>query len=220
VLFAYLLGLGWLLNAAVRYVGDNLGDREKRGVFYTTAALCYLLGVSLQNIKLGLENMESVAGRFESLPTHGRPFYVVLDYCHTPDSVESTLKTARGFAKGRIVCVFGCGGNRDNTKRPIMGEISGRLADFSVITSDNPRFEEPEAILEEIKAGMEKTDGEYITIENRREAIRYALENAKAEDVIILAGKGHEDYQEIKGVKYPFDEKVVVEELLTEMDAK
>ena len=140
---------------------------------------------------------------------------MILDYCHTPDSLESTLKTVRGFAKGRIVCLFGCGGNRDNLKRPIMGEIAERLADFAIVTSDNPRFEEPMEIIRQILAGMKKDN--HVVIENRRDAIRFALEHARKDDVIVLAGKGHEDYQEIRGVKHPFDEKVIVEELLAEL---
>jgi len=182
-------------------------------------SLCLEIGVDLQYIKAGIEAMSCVPGRFESLDTRGGNYSLILDYAHTPDSLESTLKTVKGFAKGRVVCVFGCGGNRDNKKRPIMGEISGKLADFTVITSDNPRFEEPDAIIAEIEEGMKKTRGKYVTIENRRDAIKYAIENAKDGDVIVLAGKGHEDYQEIKGVKHDFDEKVVVAEILDELNA-
>lgn len=178
---------------------------------------CLMLGVSPAHIREGLENVSCVPGRFESLDTRGGGYSVILDYCHTPDSLESTLKTVRGFAKGRVVCVFGCGGNRDNTKRPIMGEIAGRMADFSIVTSDNPRFEDPNAIISEILAGMKEFQDKYITIENRREAIRYALKHAQKDDVIVLAGKGHEDYQEIRGVKHDFDEKKVVSELLDEI---
>lgn len=182
-----------------------------------TAVLCLKLDVPLLDVKMGLESVKAVPGRFQRLDTHHQPFTVILDYCHTPDSLESTLKTVRGFAKGRIVCVFGCGGNRDDKKRPIMGEISGRLADFSIVTSDNPRFEKPQDIIDMILKGMEQSGGKYISIENRRDAIRYALEHAEKDDVIVLAGKGHEDYQEIYGVKHPFDEKVVVAELMDEL---
>ena len=179
-----------------------------------TAVLCLKLGIDLLDVKKGLENVDNVPGRFQNLDTHGQPFSVILDYCHTPDSLESTLKTVRGFAKGRIVCVLGCGGNRDNKKRPIMGRISGELADFTIVTSDNPRFEEPDSIIEMILEGISETDGNYISIENRRDAIEYALKNAEKDDVIVLAGKGHEDYQEICGVKHPFDEKVIVAEIM------
>ena len=180
-------------------------------------SLCLALGVDLMHIKMGLEALENVPGRFQRLDTRGGNYTVILDYAHTPDSLESTLKTVRGFAKGRVVCVFGCGGNRDNTKRPIMGEIAGRLADFTIVTSDNPRFEEPGEIIRQILPGVEKSKSKYVVVENRREAVRYALEHVEEGDVIVLAGKGHEDYQEIKGVKHPFDERVVVAELLDEL---
>ncbi len=183
----------------------------------SAASACMLLGVGLETIKTGLEAMPRVAGRFEVLDTGNRPFTIILDYAHTPDSLENTLITVKGFARGRVVTVFGCGGDRDRGKRPMMGEISGRLSAFTIITSDNPRTEDPFAIIEEIKKGIERTDGAYTCIENRREAIRYAIRNAQADDIIVLAGKGHETYQEINGVKHPFDEKVVVKELLDEV---
>ncbi len=178
-----------------------------------SAALCLEMGIDLFSVKNGLEKVECVAGRFERLPTHGETMSIILDYAHTPDSLESTLKTVRGFAQGRVVCVFGCGGNRDNKKRAIMGKIAGELADFSIVTSDNPRFEEPMDIIREIEEGMQDYKEKYIVIENRYEAIKYAIENYLPSDVILLAGKGHEDYQEIKGVKHPFDEKVICEEI-------
>ncbi len=178
------------------------------------AALSLDLGIDLISVKQGLEAVKCVAGRFERLPTHGRDMSIILDYCHTPDSLESTLKTVKGFAHGRVVCVFGCGGNRDAKKRPMMGEISAKLADFSVVTSDNPRFEKPADIIEDILAGMKGYEHKYIVMENRRDAIKYAIDNFLPGDIVLLAGKGHEDYQEIEGVKHPFDEKVVCEELL------
>ena len=181
------------------------------------AAVAMCMGIGAEHIAAGIGRMKSVPGRFEALNTHGGGYTVILDYAHTPDSLQSTLQTIRGFAKGRIVSIVGCGGNRDSRKRPIMGEITGRMADFSIITSDNPRFEKPMDIIDMIIPGVEKSGGDYIVIENRRNAIRYALEHAKKDDVILLAGKGHEDYQEIEGVKHPFDEKVIVEELLSEL---
>lgn len=182
----------------------------------SAATACLLLGEGLENIKTGLEAMPCVEGRFEVLNTGDLPYTIILDYAHTPDSLEITLKTVREFARGRIIPVFGCGGDRDAGKRPIMGEIAGNNATFAIITSDNPRSEDPFAILDAIEIGMKKTDCEYICIENRRDAIRYAIESAQPEDIIVLAGKGHETYQEINGVKYPFDEKVVVAQLLAE----
>ena len=143
---------------------------------------------------------------------------MILDYAHSPASLESILKTIREFTKGRLICVFGCGGGRDKEKRPIMGEISGRLADYSILTSDNPRLEDPMEILREIEAGIQPTGAPYTVIENRREAIRFAMQMGKPGDVIVLAGKGHETYQDIGGRKLPFDEKAVVRELLSEME--
>jgi UDP-N-acetylmuramoyl-L-alanyl-D-glutamate--2,6-diaminopimelate ligase len=181
-----------------------------------SAAACLNLGIGIGAIEAGLEAMPSVAGRFEVLDTGERPYTIILDYAHTPDGLENTLKTVKEFARGRIIPVFGCGGDRDKGKRPIMGDIAGRLSTFSIITSDNPRTENPFEIIKAIETGMKMTGCEYICIENRREAIRYAIENALPEDIIVLAGKGHETYQEINGVKYPFDEKIVVKELLGE----
>ncbi len=164
-----------------------------------------------------LETMHAVDGRCQVLPTDGRGFSVILDYAHTPDSLQSTISSVRRFAKGRIITVFGCGGDRDAKKRPIMGEISGRLSDFSVITSDNPRTEDPFKILDQIETGMKQTNGEYTVIENRKAAMKYAMQMAEKDDIVILAGKGHETYQEINGVKYDFDEKKVVKDLLCEI---
>ena len=124
--------------------------------------------------------------------------------------MENIINTVKDFAVGRVITLFGCGGDRDNTKRPIMGEISGKLSDYTIITSDNPRTEDPEAIIADIVEGIKKTDGEYTVITDRREAIAYALDNAKKDDVIILAGKGQETYQIIGKEKYDFDERVVV----------
>ena len=178
------------------------------------AGVALTLGWTLDSIKGGLENMMSVSGRLEPLPTGRHEFTVLLDYAHTPDALENVLKTVRGFAAGRVVTLFGCGGDRDHAKRPIMGEVAGRYSDFLVVTSDNPRSEEPMAIIEAIEEGVKKSGCEYVVIENRRDAIQYALANAWKNDVILLAGKGHENYQEINGGKHHFDEKEIVAELL------
>lgn len=183
------------------------------------ASLCDALSIAPEAIKEGLERVRSVPGRIELLDTD-TPYRVILDYAHSPDSLESILATVRQTARSRVIVVFGCGGDRDHEKRPIMGEIGGRLADFCVLTSDNPRSEDPNEILAEIEEGIRGTGAEYTVIENRREAIRYALKMAKPGDVVVLAGKGHETYQEIKGVKHPFDEKVVVKQLLEEILGK
>ncbi|MBE5801887.1 MAG: UDP-N-acetylmuramoyl-L-alanyl-D-glutamate--2,6-diaminopimelate ligase [Clostridiales bacterium] len=182
------------------------------------ASLAMIMGVRNCDIKAGLESLRNVPGRVEMLDTQ-TPYKVILDYSHSPDALENILSTVRTFTRNRLIVLFGCGGDRDQGKRPVMGEIAGRLADFSILTSDNPRTEDPNEILLAIEQGTKQSGGEYVIIENRREAIRYALEMGQDGDVIILAGKGHETYQDIMGVKRPFDEKVVVSELLTEIRA-
>jgi len=182
------------------------------------ASLAMIMGVKSSDIVAGLESVKNVPGRVEMLDTK-TPYKVILDYSHSPDALENILSTVRTFTRNRLIVLFGCGGDRDQGKRPIMGEIAGRLADYSILTSDNPRTEDPIAILEAIEVGAKAVGGSYTVIENRREAIRYALQMGRDGDVIILAGKGHETYQDIMGVKKPFDEKVVVNELLAEMQA-
>ncbi|MDY6314081.1 MAG: UDP-N-acetylmuramoyl-L-alanyl-D-glutamate--2,6-diaminopimelate ligase [Clostridia bacterium] len=177
--------------------------------------ICTALGISAENISAGLKSVPGVCGRAEIVPT-GRDYTVMIDYAHTPDGIENILKSIRGFAKGRIVILFGCGGDRDRTKRPKMGRIAGELADFCVVTSDNPRTEEPGEIIKEIIPGVEETGCPYTVIENRKEAIRYALDNAETGDVILLAGKGHETYQILKSGKIHFDEREIVHEILGE----
>ena len=184
------------------------------------AAACALIaGVSLTDIKKGLEAVVSVPGRVEMLGTD-TPYRMILDYSHSPDALENILHTVREFCRGRIILVFGCGGDRDKGKRPMMGEIAGKLADYSILTSDNPRFEDPMVILEAIEQGIKPTGAKYEMIENRREAIRQAMEMAVGGDIVVLAGKGHETYQDICGVKYPFDEKEIVAQLLDDMKQK
>lgn len=180
----------------------------------SAAGIALALGWTLDSIKYGLEHMVGVSGRLEPLPTGKNEFTVLLDYAHTPDALENLLKTVRGFATGRVVTLFGCGGDRDQAKRPIMGEIAGRFSDFAIVTSDNPRSEDPMQIIASVEDGVKKSGCEYIVIENRRDAIEYALKNARKNDVIILAGKGHENYQEINGGKHHFDEKEIVAEIL------
>lgn len=180
------------------------------------ASLAMIAGVDKEAIIEGLRSVKAVPGRIEMLET-GTPYKVILDYSHSPDALENILSTVRMFTKKRVIVLFGCGGDRDQGKRPIMGAIGGRMADFSILTSDNPRTEDPDVILEAIEEGMKPTHGRYVVIENRREAIRYALKMGREGDVIVLAGKGHETYQDIMGVKRPFDEKVVVHELLNEL---
>ncbi len=165
------------------------------------------LGLSLSQIARSLSTAEGVKGRAEVVPTPGKDYTVLIDYSHTPDSLENILKTVREFCKGRVVAVFGCGGDRDPIKRPIMGKIAAELADFAVVTSDNPRTEDPMKIIGQILEGMAGIDTPYQVIENRRQAIRWAMDQGQPGDVIVLCGKGHETYQEIGHEKIHLDER-------------
>ena len=156
-----------------------------------------------------------VPGRNELVPNK-QELAIMIDYAHNPESLSNVLKAAKTYTKGRVICVFGCGGDRDRTKRPEMGEIAGRLADYTIVTTDNPRTEAPEAIIEDIKEGIDKTKGKYEIVVDRIEAISKALKMMNKKDIVILAGKGHETYQEINGVKNHFDEREIVKELLGE----
>lgn len=178
-----------------------------------SAGACLMEGISLEIVKKGLERMLCVPGRCE-IVNYGSNlgFDIIVDYAHTPDGLENILKTAREFTTGRLISVFGCGGDRDRTKRPIMGDIGTKLSDIAVITSDNPRTEDPDLIIKDILEGVSKDN--YIVVENRREAIKRAIETAKKGDVIVIAGKGHEDYQILKTGKIHFDEREVVKEIL------
>ena len=184
----------------------------------TVLAIALQLGISLADAAEALKTVDGVKGRIEVVPTPGREYTVLIDYAHTPDGLENVLTSVRDFCKGRIISVFGCGGDRDPIKRPIMGGIGIRLADFAVITSDNPRTEDPMAIIQDILQGVKEEDGPYIVVEDRRSAIRYAMDIAKKDDIIILAGKGHETYQDIGGVKLHLDEREEVAAYLAAQD--
>lgn len=181
----------------------------------TAIAVCRHFGVPVEKIKSALK-VAKVKGRIEMVKVSD-DFTLMIDYAHNAMSLESLLNTLRDYHPKRIVTVFGCGGNRSKTRRYEMGEVAGRLSDFTIITSDNPRFEEPQAIIDDIITGIERTDGAYISICGRKEAIKYAIAGGRPGDVIILAGKGHETYQEIKGVKYDMDERVLIQEVLEEL---
>ena len=181
----------------------------------TAIAICRQLEVPVPVMQAALLEVR-VKGRMESIPVSAK-FSLMIDYAHNAMSLKSLLKALKEYKPKRLVCLFGCGGNRSRDRRFEMGEISSRYADLTIVTSDNPRFEEPDAIIEDILTGVKKADGAYVTIPDRKEAIRYAILNAQEEDVIVLAGKGHEDYQEIRGVKYPMDERVLIREILSEM---
>lgn len=179
-------------------------------VYNTLAAMavCQNLGVPAEDCAAVLRHCCGARGRMEVVPTPGKPYTVLIDYAHTPDALENVLTAVRGFAKGRTVALFGCGGDRDRTKRPLMGKIVSALADYAIVTTDNPRTEEPSAIIADILAGM--SGGAYCVVENRVRAIHRALDHAEEGDVVVLCGKGHEDYQEIGHTKYPLDERQVV----------
>ena len=174
------------------------------------------LGISLEDAAQALRSAAGVKGRVEVVPTPEKPYTVLIDYAHTPDGLENVLSSVRGFCKGRLISVFGCGGDRDPIKRPIMGRIGVELSDIAVITSDNPRSEDPGRIIEDIVVGADAVGKPYVKIENRVEAIHYAMDIAEKDDIIVLAGKGHETYQEICGVKHHLDEREVVADYLKE----
>jgi len=173
---------------------------------------CHLLGIDVEDIKKALSNF-SVKGRVEPVSVSDK-FTLLIDYAHNGVSTESILSTIREYNPKRIVTIFGCGGNRSRDRRYEMGEIAGRYSDYCIITEDNNRYEEFEDIAKDILKGMNKTDCEYTMISDRKEAIKYAIENGQEGDIIMLIGKGHEDYKEIKGVRYPFDERVIIKEIL------
>lgn len=185
----------------------------------TAIGCAVTLGIPLEEAAKALKSAGGVKGRVEVVPTPGKPYTVLIDYAHTPDGLENVLTSVRDFCKGRLISVFGCGGDRDPIKRPIMGKIGVSLSDIAIITSDNPRTEDPMAIIRDIEVGAQQTGKKYCVIENRPAAIRHAMDIAQNRDIIVLAGKGHETYQEINGVKYPLDERTVVAQYLRGSEA-
>ena len=213
-----------LLSDGIRFVAVSGQEQVSvslpiPGKFTVYNALS-VLGMALQlDIRLtdaakALATASGVKGRVEVVPTPGKPYTVLIDYAHTPDGLENVLSSVKGFCKGRLIAVFGCGGDRDPIKRPIMGRIGTQIADIAVITSDNPRTEEPMKIIEDILKGVETSKENYKVIENRPKAIAYAMDIGQKNDIIVLAGKGHETYQEICGVKHHLDEREVVADYL------
>ncbi len=201
----------------------KIGERNERvkvgipgrfSVYNSLAAISVAmkLGCDAEKIKESLLDVR-VPGRSE-LVNNSKDLVIMIDYAHSPESLENILRAVKSYTRGRVISVFGCGGDRDTAKRPKMGEISGKIADFTIITSDNPRTEDPEAIVSEIEEGIKKTKGKYVCIVDRVEAIKYAINMANKKDLILLAGKGHEPYQEINGVKHPFDERIIVNEII------
>lgn len=182
------------------------------------AASCALaLGISFHDVLMAISKSQGVKGRIEVVPCE-RDFTVIIDYAHSPDGLENIITSLQEIAKGRVVTLFGCGGDRDKTKRPKMGKIAAELSDFCVVTSDNPRSENPSEIIKDILVGMQGIDTPYVVVENRREAIEYAIKNAQKDDIILLAGKGHETYQILPTGTIHFDEREAVAEVLSELN--
>lgn len=213
-----------LTSKGVNFTVHGQGEKERiqlplPGLFNVYNALAAIAvglieKIPLSQMKASLEKVEQIPGRMEIVPVN-TDFTVIVDYAHTPDSLENVLNTVRQFTQGSLYCVVGCGGDRDKGKRPLMAKIAAEKADFAVFTSDNPRSEDPAHILKEMEAGLnghQLLQTKYISIVNRKEAIYWVLKQAKAQDVIVIAGKGHETYQEIKGVRHFFDDREVVKE--------
>ena len=203
----------------------KISDRNERvkvcipgrfSVYNSLAAICVAKKIGIPSDKV-IEALSEVRvpGRSEMVDNE-KEIPIMIDYAHSPESLQNILSAVKSYTRGKVISVFGCGGDRDKGKRPIMGEISGRIADFTFITSDNPRTENPEEIVKEIEVGMKKTKGNYKVVVDRTEAIREAIKMATKLDIIVLAGKGHEPYQEINGVKYPYDERIIVKEIMEE----
>ncbi len=203
----------------------KLGDKNQRvktgipgrfSVYNSLAAICVAtkFGCSTENIQEALLNIR-VPGRSE-LVDNKKELTIMIDYAHSPESLESILSTVKEYTQGKVICIFGCGGDRDCGKRPIMGEISGKLADYTIITSDNPRTEDPEKIIKQIEKGIKQTKGQYECIVDRKEAIEKGVKMLHKRDILVIAGKGHELVQEIKGKYYPFNERIIINKALEE----
>lgn len=201
----------------------KISDRNERvkvdipgrfSVYNALAAICVAKKIGIPSDKVIEALLEiKVPGRSEMVPNK-KEIPIMIDYAHSPESLQNILSAVKSYTRGKVISVFGCGGDRDKGKRPIMGEISGRIADFTFITSDNPRTEKPEEIVKEIEEGIKKTKGNYKVVVDRTEAIKEAIKMATKLDIIVLAGKGHEPYQEINGEKFPFDERIIVNEII------
>lgn len=210
-----MLGISYELDGLLHFpVEIDLPGKFSIYNSLTAIAICRHFKVTDENIQKALK-VAKVKGRIEMVKVSDE-FTLMIDYAHNAMSLESLLTTLREYHPHRLVCLFGCGGNRSRDRRFEMGEVSGRMAELTIITSDNPRNEDPQAIIDDIKTGIEKTDGKYVEIIDRKEAIAYAIHHGEPGDIVVLAGKGHEDYQEIKGKKYPMDERVLIQEILDE----
>lgn len=181
------------------------------------AVSCSIIyGVDLSIIKLSLENIEPIKGRFEFIK-NSKDLNIIIDFAHTPNGLEESLKTLKSFTKGKLIVVFGAGGNRDKEKRPLMGEMAGKYSDLAIITTDNPRFEDPLHIIDDIANGMKKDNFNYLEIPDRMDAIEYAINACRKEDSILIAGKGHEEFIDVKGKKIPFDERKIITDIIKKL---
>ena len=215
-IFLYSRSVDFTVCTARTRTPVHLGVPGRFSVYNALGAIaaCGELGIPPEECAAALATFPGVAGRMEVVPTPGKPYTLLIDYAHTPDALENVLKTVRGFAQNRVIAVFGCGGDREREKRPLMGHIAGKLADLTIITSDNPRTEEPMAIIRDILPGIAGAEDKYIVEPDRRGAIALAMGRAAAGDVIVLCGKGHETYQEIGDKTIPMDEREIVRSLL------
>lgn len=214
-------GVRFKLDYKDKQYNAELNIPGKFSIYNALGAIgaCILMGIPMDIILEGLKDNKGVKGRFQTIKSH-KGFNAIVDYAHTPDGLQNILETAREFVKGRIITVFGCGGDRDRTKRPIMGEIAGNLSDFCIITSDNPRTENPELILDDVEVGTKKTGCGYLKIVDRKEAILKSVETAQKDDIIVIAGKGHEDYQIFKDKTIHFDDSEVIRQAFGEDTSK
>ncbi|NLJ78241.1 MAG: UDP-N-acetylmuramoyl-L-alanyl-D-glutamate--2,6-diaminopimelate ligase [Tissierellia bacterium] len=214
----HIAGVDFTLNTRKGSIPIELKLLGRFNVYNALAAIsCGMVyDIDLPTIKRGIEGIANIKGRFEIVPID-RDYSVIIDYAHTPDGLEEILSTIDQFAEGRKIVVFGAGGNRDRTKRPIMGETVARHADLAIVTSDNPRFEDPKAIIEDILVGIRKIGGDHVVIVDRRKAIEYALSIAMPDDIIVLAGKGHETYTIMEDRVIDFDERQIVLDILGDM---
>ena len=209
-------GSSFVINLSDEIYEINLKLPARHNVYNALAAAtcARLLGVEMETIAEGLSSLDKVSGRLEHTATYNGG-EVFVDFAHTPDGLEKSLCALKKLCKGKLYCLFGCGGNRDKIKRPIMGEISAKYADFTIITSDNPRYEDPYEIISQIEAGLKNADKKYVAVTDREIAIEYALNLLRAGDVLLVAGKGGENYQEIMGIKHSYNDVTVIKKLIS-----
>lgn len=210
-----LVGIDGMLNINDKLCRVSLPMTGKHNIYNALAAAsCAVeMGIPIETVGEGLNTMKCIAGRLEFVGGISSA-YIYVDFAHTPDGLEKSLKSLKTHCKGRLVCLFGCGGNRDKGKRSLMGEVAAKNSDFAVLTSDNPRYEDPLDIISEIEKGYRHFSVQYVVVPDRKRAIEYAVNSLKKEDVLLIAGKGAEEYQEIMGIKYPFNDKDIIEKIL------